>query len=159
MANNYCQMSEQYDLNPEQVKWFRDLLILCREHGDLDEAIPEDKIKLDRLNAIFNPRNEEIDFLVEDHVSAVQCQFELNDENVWINDEECVNIDTAVLVLQTMLRETNDDRVVTGTWAVTCSKPRVGEFGGGWFAVSGTEIRIENTYDAAEKAAEAMKKP
>ena len=37
-------------------------------------------------------------------------------------------------------------------WAVTCSRPRIGEFGGGWCAVFADRIEIETTGEALSQA-------
>ncbi|MGV7120434.1 hypothetical protein [Sphingopyxis sp. 550A] len=37
-------------------------------------------------------------------------------------------------------------------WAATCSKPRIGEFGGGWCAVFADRIEIETTGEALSQA-------
>lgn len=37
-------------------------------------------------------------------------------------------------------------------WAETCSKPRPGEFGGGWCAIFPDRVEIETTHEAVAKA-------
>lgn len=165
MANNYVQMSEQYDLNPEQVKWFQDFLKLCEEFLDLYED--GNATQLARLAKILtgtevDGNDESVLSELEDQVSEATGQIDLNvkEKTIWFADQdgEYVNVNMVCNVLTSMLEETNDSRVLTGTTAETCSKPRVGEFGGGWYAVSATEIRSGNSWDAAAEAAEEMAK-
>jgi len=157
MANNYVQMSEQYDLTPEQVKWFQDFLALCEAHDSLDAETPDDAAKLVRLGEIFLDCDND----VEDSVVEAFDYFDLNvkESTVWVCDQdgEFINTATVCAVLQAMLKDTNSPEVLTGTCAETCDRPHVGEFGGGWFAVSAKEIRMGNSWDAAEKAAGEMK--
>lgn len=155
MANNYVQMSETYTLTDPQVAWVGKFLDDChRFAAPVEPDDPEDVRITQRLTEVFEGLYEEIENLVFD----ASCQLSLSQKNktLWITGDEYVNVDMVMAVLQTMLRETGDTRVCTGTWAGTCSKPRVGEFGGGWFAVSATEIRSGGTWGAAQDAAKEM---
>jgi hypothetical protein len=40
-----------------------------------------------------------------------------------------------------------------------CSKPRVGEFGGWWLAISATGVEGGNSWDAVREAAEKLEHP
>jgi hypothetical protein len=44
------------------------------------------------------------------------------------------------------------------TAAGTCSRPRVGEFGGSWLAISAKGSEGGNTWDAATEAAKKLEK-
>jgi hypothetical protein len=159
MANNYLQMSESYALNEAQAAWVQKFMEDCwlYEGGqDLDPDSPEGK----RFLAMVDP-NEESDDLSDLAVRAAN-HFTLERDrdgkaSLWIHGDEYVNVDVVTMVLSTMLEETASDDVMTGTWAETCSKPRIGEFGGGWFAVAAKRILFGSTWDEARKAAKTMK--
>lgn len=168
MANNYVQMyvqmSEVYALTDKQVQWVEKFLDDCRAFdGPVDFTEPldettnsEDVRRTKRLTKIFGDSHEELENIVVDALSELNLS--KKDKTLWVNGDEYVNVDMVVAVLQAMLKETRDTSFCTGTWAATCSKPRVGEFGGGWFAVSAKSIDLGNSWDAAEKAVKKMAK-
>lgn len=160
MANNYLQTSEAYDLSPEQVAWFEKFMEDCARVEEADPEDPEDAAFLARMATLLGVDQGDS---MEDAVSQTAA-FTVEKESdgatsLWVHDDggEYVNLDLVISVLVGMLQETQDDRVLTGTWAATCSKPRIGEFGGGWFAVSATERRYGNSWDAAQDAAKEMR--
>jgi hypothetical protein len=55
-------------------------------------------------------------------------------------------------VMQRCCAETLAKEPIGFEWAVTCSKPRAGEFGGGWCAIFADRIEIETTSEALARA-------
>ncbi len=49
-------------------------------------------------------------------------------------------------------RETLTKAPIGFEWAVSCSRPRVGEFGGGWCVIFADRIEIESTGEALSRA-------
>ena len=59
--------------------------------------------------------------------------------------------------MQALIKKFMPTYVFTLTCAATCSKPRIGEFGGGWIVVSRDEIHYGNTWISAHKIASKLK--
>lgn len=55
-------------------------------------------------------------------------------------------------VIQRCCAETLAKGPIGFEWAVTCSKPRIGEFGGGWCAIFLDRIELESTGEALARA-------
>lgn len=71
-----------------------------------------------------------------------------NDRSVWITDSGgCGDLMAAVLVVQAFFKAFNDARTFTLTWAETCSRPRIGEFGGGAVVVTRDKIDMWRAHD------------
>ena len=49
-------------------------------------------------------------------------------------------------------KETLQNGAIGFQWAVSCSKPRIDEFGGGWCAVFPNRIEIESTHEPLSRA-------
>ena len=75
----------------------------------------------------------------------------------WIYTEEWAHIDHAGHVVQAFIRKFRPDYVFKLTWCEYCSKPRIGEFGGGWMVASKDEIVFGNTWEEADNAAEELR--
>lgn len=78
------------------------------------------------------------------------------DDNLelWMYAEEFGNTDHAAEFLQNFLLKFHPDRCFHITFAETCSKPRVGEFGGGAIFVTSDGIEWFNTHDWVKQVQE-----
>ena len=56
------------------------------------------------------------------------------------------------VVIQRCCPETLAKGPIGFEWAMTCSKPRIGEFGGGWCAIFADRIEIDATNEALSRA-------
>ena len=157
MANSYTLMCEQYDLTPEQVKWFEVFLADCQRYADgEDEDLDPDAPEGERFLGLIDPNgnDDDLDMMAE----AAAGYFEVEGSELIVSDDgENADIDVITAVLSGMLEETQDTRILQGTWAGTCEAPRPGEFGGGWFCISATVIRGGNVWSAAVEMAAQMK--
>ena len=81
-----------------------------------------------------------------DIVTRVLAEFEETDEGcgiivdveehgVFIRGEETFNAEQAAVLVKALVEELSLEGVRMCSWAYTCSKPRIDEFGGGAFAV------------------------
>lgn len=112
MANNYTEFSELIEnLTDEERSWF--------------------ERRMEKLEA----DNE------EDFIGDFSYGIEDGGKTLWIYSDESGDIDVACDVIQEFLAEFRPSESFTLSWAATCSKPRVGEFGGG--AVYVTADRVE----------------
>lgn len=55
-------------------------------------------------------------------------------------------------LLQRCCQETLATGPIGFEWALSCSKPRIGEFGGGWCAIFADRIAMETSQDALSRA-------
>ena len=93
--------------------------------------IPKDK--LEQAILIVERVTEELEN-GEDGCVGFEADFEGDD--LWIRDDgENINTDHVVTLAQELLDELEIDAPFVFSWAFTCSKPRVDEFGGGACAV------------------------
>jgi hypothetical protein len=74
----------------------------------------------------------------------------------WVSSEEYANIDQVVDVVQEFLRKFRPDACFRLEYADTCSKPRVGEFGGGAVLVTAVGADWMNTGDWLSRQLEAF---
>ena len=101
MANNYCQSSSKLWLSPEQIEPAR--TIIKQIEDDIDN---EDDAFL------------EVDITIET-------------DGIWFYAEESINPDQVARFAQALLDGLEIDKPFIFSWAYTCSKPRLDEFGGG----------------------------
>jgi hypothetical protein len=76
-------------------------------------------------------------------------EFELTDPggDLWIHSEECGNIVHAAQFVRAFLARFRPAVCWQMTWAEVCSKPRIGEFGGGGVFVTASSVRYCNAHD------------
>ena len=67
------------------------------------------------------------------------------------------NADNVAWLVQKFLKKFRPDQCWSLTYAATCSKPRVGEFGGGAMFVTANKIKWQNAYDFIEEQRTAFK--
>jgi len=81
----------------------------------------------------------------EDHRAEFEWAFE--EDGLWIYATEYGNVDDVVAFVQDFLAEFRPDGCFSLAWAETCSKPRIGEFGGGAVFVTKNTMEYQNTGD------------
>lgn len=91
---------------------------------------------------------------LEGYCGCVVCQCEFCDScdpeigrHAWLYAECSAELELVGLVMQQFLKQFRPNECWSLTYAATCSKPRVGEFGGGALFVTATEIKWQNSYD------------
>jgi hypothetical protein len=93
--------------------------------------IPEDK--LEQAILIVERVKEELEDAEPNYI-GFDAEFE--DEGLWIHDDgESIDVEHVAILAQRLLDELEIDEPFVFSWAYTCSKPRVDEFGGGACAV------------------------
>lgn len=99
---------------------------------------------------------EQQDYLIQELAVAVEfddgervsaCEFEADGKDVWIYSQESCDLDALADVIAAFQLGFNIDDPWTLTWAGTCSKPRVGNFGGGGIVVYKGKTHWMNTWD------------
>jgi len=122
MANNYCESSSKLSLENHHIAEARSIV--------------------DRMVVELSNGDEE-DCGV---VATVES------DGVWFHADESINPEHVACIAQALLDELKIDEPFTFSWAYTCSKPRIDEFGGGACSVKRGE---EPFYVDAMSLAEA----
>ncbi len=147
MANNYLQFSSQYKVTPEQSHVFEVMADAVRA---LDASDDSDRDRAVAVLKRYGITEDDMPDAFEFGDLGFQCQVE--PDGLWIYAEESGDVDNVCALLSAMLEATGDDRVLTGTYSITCSKPRLDEFSGGWWAVSAKEILGGSAYGEVAEA-------
>jgi hypothetical protein len=130
MANNYTQFSQVIENLTKE------------EHDWIEETLEER----------FDIGNDEWLGDYFDH--------QLYDDYIWFYSEEACSVDGVMDFVQEFLTKFRPNDVFSMEWADYCSKPRVGEFGGGACVVTKDEIHFIHTNDwVYQKLAEIKDEP
>jgi len=118
MANNYCQFSGAFGIPAEQKDKAREII---------------DRIKKE--------------FEKDEDYGRLCCDVEVEEDGagflVWLHDDgEYGNPEHAETLARALIEELKPDKPFILSWAFTCSKPRLDEFGGGAFCI----IRGKDTF-------------
>ena len=62
-------------------------------------------------------------------------QYEIEPTGIWFHGDDSIDVDQVAAVVCALIEELEIDETFYCSWAYTCSSPRIGEFGGGSFAV------------------------
>lgn len=111
MANSYCETSSFLELTPEQIILAIPIIEKFTDEPDYDENSDEDQE--------WEPFGAEVD---------------VEENGIWFHGNEVNPEDIAELALA-ILEELKMDEPFVFSWAYTCSKPRIDEFGGGACAI------------------------
>ena len=150
MAQNYLQFSEVLvDLSEDEANWLKHQLeIVCVFD---DKEYPEDNLPEGRDPAIAEWAGCRVYLDMEDYDPddgedvGFDYKFRSDDEkkgaSLWLFSEEFGRVDRVAHLVQKFLRQFRPDRCWSLTWALTCSKLRLGEFSGGAMFVTASEIK------------------
>jgi hypothetical protein len=154
MADNYLQFSETLGpLTRKQEAWLQQQLepIIVINGKEFPENDAPDCDKPDYRGLRFLRDYEDL------NDDADTCGFGLEFESTgkrrqaWIYADECGHPGRVAHLVQKFLKQFHPDQCWSLTCAMTCSKLRAGEFGGGAAFVTADDIRWENTYDFIEQ--------
>jgi len=147
MANNYLQYSTQYDF-PREVN-----------QEEADELL----LKIMKAGAEVYAENQ-LGCTIEEEFGEdpdytdiyVGTSLEIEPKGVWFYAEEGGEPDVVIAMVQVLQDHFEDDRPYVFSWAYTCSKMRLDEFGGG---AAGVQRGKEPYFiDAANHVYEHMKR-
>jgi len=146
MANNYSLFSEQIEgLSPDESKWVDKVL-------RLDSCDEDEIVELKRELSVEGKEDVDLD-------SWPQFDWALEGEakdSLWLYTEEGANEDHLIFFVQALICKFRPDYIFSVTGSCTCSKPRIGEFGGWWLVISKDEVKGGNTWDAVQDATKSM---
>jgi len=148
MADYYMEFSEAIEITPEAADWVK--MFLKEEAPAEPEAFAkwlEDRGLNDDAEVDSYPQFE----------WSIKTESD-GSKSLWLHsDAGGFDEDHLVGFVQELLIRFFPDKVVTITTSSTCSKPRLGAFGGVWFAISARTVLWGDTWGAASKAAEKLK--
>ena len=111
MANNYCELSSWMDIPREKKDKAQEIIDRVRkELEDDDEGFG--------------------DCMVDTEVQVDEFR-----SGVWFHNDESANPEHVAEIAKALVEELEIDEPFYCSWAYTCSKPRIDEFGGGAFVV------------------------
>ncbi|MHA2022802.1 MAG: hypothetical protein ACTSWQ_03985 [Candidatus Thorarchaeota archaeon] len=113
MANNYCEGSSLLKISEDKISKAQEI-----------------------IDRVAKELEEDEDF------GYCGCQAEVQTHGVWFHDDESINTEHVEAIARALIEELEIDEPFYCSWAYTCSKPRIDEFGGGAFAI----VRGKETY-------------
>lgn len=102
MANNYCETSSFLPIPVELKDEARAIAFR------VDQELRDD------------PESECCDIV-----------WEIEDDGIWFHGDESANVEHMEQIARAVIEELELDKPFYASWAYTCSKPRIDEFGGG----------------------------
>ena len=159
MADNYLEFSEVIpNLTKAEEAWLNDQLQTISIFGD--QEYPEDAVppelagtKPDWNGVRF--LRDKTDFDPQYDALGFECSFGDDTDgwgrHLWLYTEDWGNVTNVVHLVQKFLKKFRPDECWSLTWASTCSKPRVGEFGGGAVFVTAKRTCWENAHDFIDR--------
>ncbi len=164
MANNYRQYSESIEnLSQEEADWLRKLFDAAS--NEEDPARWTSAQAMAKYEGVWDVDDIDDDDLSEfgkiikegasdgDPTPCVRLDIEEEGDKIaaWIYAEEHGDVETIGNFIQAFFKKFNKkDAWFSLTWADTCSKLRIGEFGGGAMLVTHDMVLVESTYTMVE---------
>jgi hypothetical protein len=160
MANNYLQFSEVLPhLTDREIEWLKAQLqriyvFQGRQYSE-DELPPQllpESADWAGCRVFLDMLEYDAEF---DEGAGFEYEFHLEPDadlgrHLWLYAEESGYVSRVTHLVQKFLRNFRPKDCWSLTYALTCSKPRVGEFGGGAVFVTATEIKWDSTDDFVE---------
>jgi len=155
MADYYCEFSEVLThLTPEETAWLRSQLEIVYVLDGQEGADPDTATW---IGCRAYRDMEDYDEALGDE-AGFEYSFSEDDGPVdpdwgpylWLHSESAC-LDHAAHLVQKLLREFRPDQCWSATYAVYCTKPRVGDFGGGAVFVTATDIKYVNSFAFVEE--------
>ena len=133
MADNYTLFSATLDniTEEERVWWEEEVSPLSIDADEDDIKVFAFKMGIEEEAAEYYPEFE--------------WAYQAYHNHIWIYSEEGGNLENVANTVKTFLAKFRPNEIWSMEFAFTCSKPRIGEFGGGAMIVTATDIKWLNT--------------
>ena len=161
MADNYLEFSEIVaNLTEPEEAWLEEQLQPIRVFGDkefAEDTLPAELadtepdwsgIRFLRDKGDYDPAWDYLDFAYAFHDDPDEGGW---GRHLWLYAEEGENPANVAHLIRKFLTKFRPDQCWALTYATTCSKPRVGEFGGGAIFVTTDEIKWQNAHDFVDQ--------
>ena len=168
MANNYLEFSEVVPhLTAEEETWLRKQLQCVYVFGSQEFTEDELPSGLHGEDADWYGCRawRDLQGYDPDDGELFGFAYEFHDDHdtpdgwgrhLWLHAEEWANLEQLAHLVQKFLKQFRPPDCWSLTYATTCSKPRVGEFGGGAVFVTADEVKWQNAYDFVEQERQAL---
>lgn len=138
------KFSTDEKVREEQVAWLRTVLTSdCGEDGDVKELVK------------LGVPEEELTEEIRDWWPGFENVIE--EGGLWVYSDEAGNVDALCVIVRAFLKKFDVKTPFTLTWAETCSKPRLGEFGGGFIVVTQEKTYSGSTYSMVQQVLDELK--
>jgi hypothetical protein len=164
MADNYCEFSEllQGLTEPEKNWWDTQLETIEVYAGvEYDEDDVPAQLQVERKDAEYHGVRILRNWpgATKGYEEDLGCLYEWTaDGDLWLHSENC-NTDKIAYFMQQFLKTHRPDDCWSTTLAEYCSKPRLGEFGGGAIFVTAEEIKWVDTSEFISRCQTEFKEP
>jgi hypothetical protein len=165
VADNYLQFSEVIThLTPDEETWLQQQFEVIHVFGDreyLEGELPEG-LSLDDADWSGVRAWRNLDDIEYPDETGFGHEFDDGDEwndwgrYLWLYAEEDGDPERVARFVQMFVRRFRPDQCWSLTYAVTCSKLRVGEFSGGAYFITADEVKWENAYRFVEDQQKAF---
>ncbi len=158
VVDHYSQFSEVINnINLEEKKWLEEELA----SWDQRSIAKDEKEQAQRVKQFGEERGIEGDQV--DTWPNFEWEIRPDSENpansgLWIYSDSYFSVDCISAAIQRFLQRFRPNYIFKMNWAETCSKPRIGAFGGGWMVVTAHDIKTGNTWHACDAAANKLEK-
>lgn len=149
MADNYLEFSEIIEnLSEEEKAWIRNIPAGrdYEEEEDFYEALEE--YGIEPGPDLFVEEFPYFSYTIEQRDGQ---------SHWWIYSGSYGNVDHVIVLVQAFIRKFRPDYIFSLTYSESCSKPRVGEFGGGWVVVTKDDVFGDNAYREAREKVQELK--
>lgn len=155
MANNFIQFSEELTgLTEEEANWL-ELMSNLASDRDVDFKENDDR---QHFSDEGDPLTEEARLACmlfsDEPIISAEAKKDEEDKTwtVWFYSDESNDPNAVAELVRAFFQKfrPDGDDVFTLTWCDYCDKLRIGEFGGGCFAVNKKDILIENVNETLE---------
>ena len=161
MADNYLQFSEVIaKLTEPEEAWLKDQLESIRVFGEKEypeDAVPADLADKEADWSGVRFLRDKPDHDAEWDALGVEYAFHHDEDkggwgrHLWLHTEDWGDVSNVVWLVQKFLKTFRPDQCWSLSYSTTCSRPRVGEFGGGAVFVTADTIRWQNAYEFIEE--------
>lgn len=165
MADYYEQFSDQLDveLTEEERLWIEDFLIPFDPHDGIIER-GGDTLLLIGEDGVWTPIGEkwkrEHGDVTDNDEYWPQFSWKIDGDGVWMHDDGGgFSAEHVVEFVHAFIKAFRPKMVWKMTWADTCSKPRLGSFGGGWAVVDINGATFGSAWRAADEAVRRIQDP
>ena len=168
MADSFLTFSEAIpNLTPNEEAWLRKQLKIAYVFGNCEYAEDELPTELDPADADWTGCRawQDLEDYDPDDGEPVGFQYAFHDDpdtpdgwgrHLWIYTDEWGSPDRVAHLVQKFLKVFRPDQCWMLTYATTCSKPRMGEFGGGGIFVTASQIKCQDSRDFVQTQALAF---
>jgi hypothetical protein len=161
VSNNYTKFSMIFELPSREkrdwtIDFFKKVNKAVRDSEESEEV--EKSAKTKKLTVKPSKIENVIHRLSTAFAGHSTFEFQESHEDgeIWIYSEECTNLGLVINSIQAVMRHFKLDTIVKFTWAYTCSRPIIDQFGGGFACISRHAKVMRDTYFLVDSAEHDM---